>query len=92
MVDSLAIEVVLPGPPEVVRRRLEVAPGTTAWQAVQASGLAGEYGDRIDPRRMGIFSRRVEPDTPLRDGDRVELYRPLLLDPKEARRLRATGS
>jgi len=43
----------------------------------------------VDMQRLGIFGRRVPPEHPLRDGDRVELYRTLVLDPKEARRRRA---
>jgi putative ubiquitin-RnfH superfamily antitoxin RatB of RatAB toxin-antitoxin module len=43
----------------------------------------------FDPSRLGIFSRRVTADDLLHDGDRVEIYRPLTLDPKDARRRRA---
>jgi hypothetical protein len=43
----------------------------------------------IDPAHLGIFSRKVAPDHVLGEGDRVEIYRPLILDPKEARRRRA---
>jgi putative ubiquitin-RnfH superfamily antitoxin RatB of RatAB toxin-antitoxin module len=42
----------------------------------------------FDPSRLGVFSRRVSPDDTLRDGDRVEIYRPLTIDPKDARRRR----
>jgi putative ubiquitin-RnfH superfamily antitoxin RatB of RatAB toxin-antitoxin module len=42
----------------------------------------------FDPSLLGVFSRRVLPDDTLRDGDRVEIYRPLTLDPKDARRRR----
>lgn len=67
---------------------LEVAPGTTAGEAVHASRIA-ERHPGIDLSRLGIFGRRVQADTPLAEGDRVEIYRPLALDPKEARRERA---
>lgn len=43
----------------------------------------------IDPHRLAIFSRPVQPGATLRDGDRVEILRPLLADPKQARRARA---
>jgi len=44
---------------------------------------------RMEADAVGIFGKRVTPDTPLADGDRVEVYRPLALDPKERRRQRA---
>lgn len=65
---------------EVVPLRLDE--GSTVGEAVAASGLAAAL-------RFGIGGREVRPDQVLRDGDRVELLRPLALDPKEARRLRA---
>ena len=54
-------------------------------EAVAASGLPR-------PGRIGIFGKVVDPGTRLADGDRVEIYRPLALDPKEARRRRARKS
>ena len=79
----LRVEVVhaLPDRAEVVAVRL--AAGATVRDAIAASGLKAEFG------RLGIFGATVKLDTPLRDGDRVEIYRPLVLDPKEARRRRA---
>ena len=69
---------------------LELEDGATARQAVERSGLVARFPD-IDPARMrvGIFGRVMEADTVLRDGDRVEIYRPLEADPKAARRARA---
>jgi hypothetical protein len=67
---------------------LDVPPGTTAAQAVKASGIA-ERHPGVDVSQLGIFGRRVAADAALADGDRVEIYRPLALDPKEARRRRA---
>jgi putative ubiquitin-RnfH superfamily antitoxin RatB of RatAB toxin-antitoxin module len=67
---------------------LELAPGATVAEALAASGIA-ERHPGIDLSRLGIFGRRVGADAPLADGDRVEVYRPLALDPKEARRHRA---
>lgn len=65
------------------------APATVA-QAIKASGIVDELpqlgtGDLA----VGVFSRPCEPSQPLRDGDRVEIYRPLTLDPKQARRIRS---
>jgi len=69
---------------------LELEPGTTVAQAIERSGLAGKFAEfEVDPARVGIFSRKISLDHVLRDGDRVEIYRPLQADPKEARRQRA---
>ena len=72
---------------------LEVEEGTTARLAVERSGILHCYPE-IDLARagLGVFGRVVSPDTPLRDGDRVEIYRPLIADPKEARSTRAGRS
>jgi hypothetical protein len=59
-------------------------------EAVLASGIPAKLPG-FDPAqaRLGVFSKPVAHDAPLRDGDRVEIYRPLLTDPKAARRARA---
>lgn len=84
----MRVEVVyaLPGSCEAIE--IDVPPGSTAEEAVRASGLA-ERHPGIDLSALGIFGRRVAPDAVLAEGDRVEIYRPLALDPKEARRQRA---
>ena len=70
---------------------LRVPSGTSAEEAVRQSGLMDRF-PAIDPGGddIGIFGQRVSPATLLAEGDRVEIYRPLEIDPKEARRLRAT--
>lgn len=81
----------LPGEQIVVP--LEVAAGTTAAEAVRASGLPERFPE-IDPHHqaIGVFGRLVSPDRVLQEGDRVEIYRPLQMDPREARRrLAAAG-
>jgi len=61
-------------------------PGSTVLQALEACRRAGV---EVPPHAVcGIWGRVVAPDTVLRDGDRLELYRPLTVDPKEARRQR----
>lgn len=86
------VEVVhaLPGEQELTA--LEVAPGTTALEAVRAAGLAERIPD-FDPSRaaLGIFGQACDRETVLRPGDRVEILRPLEVDPKESRRRRAAG-
>jgi len=90
MVEALHVEVVYAGPSQQVVRRVSLPAGSTVMQAIEASGLARDIpGLVIDPARLGIFSRKATPDQVLGEGDRVEIYRPLTLDPKEARRRRA---
>jgi uncharacterized protein len=62
----------------------------TAAQAIERSGILERFPE-IDLKRnkIGIFGKAAKPDAELRDGDRVEIYRPLIADPKEARKKRA---
>ncbi len=64
---------------------LNVVQGTTVAQAIAASPLFKDVPD-LNITQVGIFSRPVTMDTGLRDGDRVEVYRPLKADPRERRR------
>ncbi len=70
--------------------RLQVAPGTTVEQAVAGSALVRQFppsgGDDV---RYGIWGKRAAPQSLVRDGDRIEIYRPLKVDPKLARTRRA---
>ena len=68
-----------------------VASGTTVADAVAASGLIARFELKPSMLAYAIFGQRVRAETPLADGDRVELLRPLAADPKEARRRRARG-
>lgn len=66
---------------------LEVEEGTTALAAVRASGLAEQHPELdLQALSLGVFGRKVTAETVLRDGDRVEVLRPLLADPREVRR------
>lgn len=67
---------------------LELAPGSTVSDAIEASGLLQRL-PQIEFVRAGIWGRPVSAGTALRHRDRVELYRPLLADPKKLRRVRA---
>ena len=69
---------------------LEVEEGTTIKEAIEASGVLDTY-DQIDLSRdkVGIFSKFATLDTVLREKDRVEIYRPLIADPKKVRKERA---
>ena len=85
----LAVEVVYAMRGEQVLLSLEVRSGTTVHEAIEQSGIRRRF-PRLDPARceVGIFGKLVKPDTVLKAGDRVEIYRPLIADPKDARRKR----
>lgn len=69
---------------------LEVEEGSTVRQAIERSSIVLQFPDIDLARgRVGVFGKIVPLDTPLQDGDRVEIYRPLIADPKQARRERA---
>ena len=69
---------------------LEVEKGTTLKEAIEASGILDSF-EQIDitKDRVGIFSKFATLDTVLREKDRVEIYRPLIADPKQVRKERA---
>jgi putative ubiquitin-RnfH superfamily antitoxin RatB of RatAB toxin-antitoxin module len=71
-------------------RELELPTGATAGLALRESGLLKEFQD-INPSTtpLGIYGRVVSGDNLLKDGDRLEIYRPLNIEPKAARRLRS---
>jgi len=89
---SIEIEVVYAAVDDQALISLQVPVGTTVAQAIKTSGIAERFPD-VDFSQcpVGIFAKLV--DSPaeyvLQAGDRIELYRPLLADPKEVRRLRA---
>ena len=78
---ALRVEVVQARPDKAEVVELRLAEGATVRDALAASGMRGS--------QVGIHGKRVTLETRLADGDRVEIYRPLKLDPKEARRRRA---
>jgi putative ubiquitin-RnfH superfamily antitoxin RatB of RatAB toxin-antitoxin module len=88
----IEIEVVYAGVDRQVLRRIAVEDGTSVRAAVMASGIAAEFPELdLATSPVGIFGRVVaDPDRQLvQPDDRLEIYRPLLADPKETRRLRA---
>lgn len=71
---------------------VDLPPGATAGEAVTRSGILSRHPEIEWPGApIGIFGRKVDPGRLLREGDRVEVYRPLVADPKEARRRRAAA-
>ena len=87
------MEVACAAPSRQVLRRVSVPPGTTLREVVEASGLEDDFPElQGRPLDVGVFGRRLDPETVARPGDRVELYRPLVADPRELRRARARSS
>jgi putative ubiquitin-RnfH superfamily antitoxin RatB of RatAB toxin-antitoxin module len=87
---TIRVEVVLAMPARQELVALEVAAGTTLAEAIVQSAVTDRFeGFEVDLTKVGIFGQKAEPDRVLREGDRVEIYRPLIADPKEKRRQRA---
>ena len=87
--EVLAVEVVYaPHPGRVDTVRLQLPAGATVADALHASGLLQQHALQLTGLRVGVWSRVQVLDHRLRTADRVEIYRPLTVDPKEARRLR----
>ncbi|HMO46070.1 MAG TPA: RnfH family protein [Rubrivivax sp.] len=85
----LNVEVVYcPAPGQCERVQLQLPDGACAGDALAASGLCERHGLSAGALELGVWGRRQPPQALLRERDRVELYRPLQVDPKEARRLR----
>lgn len=84
--ESIQVSAVFALPERQVVVNLVVAKGTTVTQAVEASGLRRRFPQIGDSPSCAVFGRAVTPDYVLRPGDRVEILRPLLVDPKEGRR------
>ena len=76
--------------------RLEAARNETVAEIIRRSGILGQCPPWLDPLRgegaVGIFGERISPDTVPADGDRIEIYRPLKQNPREARRKRARSA
>jgi putative ubiquitin-RnfH superfamily antitoxin RatB of RatAB toxin-antitoxin module len=92
MADPIRVSVVLALRHEQPAVELEVERGTTAAEAVRLARTRREWPSWPEAYRLGIFGQLVPDDRSLRDGDRVEVLRPLVNDPKEIRRRRAAGT
>ncbi|ROR32072.1 RnfH family protein [Inmirania thermothiophila] len=90
--ERFTVEVVYARADEQLVLELEVEPGTTAEEAVRRSGLLERFPE-IDLARnkLGVYGKVVKPGHELAPGDRVEVYRPLIADPKEVRKRRAAA-
>jgi putative ubiquitin-RnfH superfamily antitoxin RatB of RatAB toxin-antitoxin module len=86
----IAIEVAYATPAHQMIIPLQVELSTTARQAIELSNILWHFPEiELSKTKIGIFSQLCELNTVLKAGDRVEIYRPLLCDPKQARRDRA---
>ena len=84
------IEVVYALPEKAELVSLSMPEGSTVLQAVEASGLLAKHPEiDVKKNKFGIWNKLSKPDSALRDRDRVEIYRPLIADPKEVRKQRA---
>lgn len=90
VVETINVEVAYATPDEQIIKAINVDAGTTAEMAITLSGLLSAF-PAIDLKdsKIGVFGKMIKKDTVLKEGDRVEIYRPLIADPKEIRRQRA---
>lgn len=84
------VEVIYALPDEQMVFQILVSKETTVAAAIEQSGILQQYPEiDLTVNHVGIFGRMAKLDSPLKEGDRIEIYRPLLADPKEIRRRRA---
>ncbi len=90
MADLVNVQLCYAAPLREYFRELAVAPGTTIGQAIAQSGVLQDMpGIDLAAQPVGIFGKKRPLDTVLRERDRIEIYRPLVADPKESRRRRS---
>jgi len=90
MSDKINIEVVYAQAQEQTLLRVALPVGVTVAEAIQACGVLEKHPEiDLAKNKLGIFGKLTKADAVLRDKDRVEIYRPLIADPKEVRRQRA---
>lgn len=86
----MKIEVAYARPDEQLILEVQVAPGTKLGEALASSGIERHFPEiDLDNAKVGIFGKLAKMDAELTAGDRIEIYRPLIADPKEARKKRA---
>ena len=86
----MQVEVVFAVPERQVLEVVQVPGDATVADAIRRSGIGRQFPDvDVNSLQAGVWGKPVDRDQPLKDGDRVEIYRPLEMDPREARRLKA---
>ncbi len=92
MSEMLTIDVIYALPTKQPLVTLRLPAGSTVQQAIDASGLLQKYPEiDLKTNKIGVFAKLSKPDAVLHDHDRVEIYRPLIADPKEVRKQRAAA-
>jgi len=87
--NKIKVEVCFASVDQEVMLEVELLMGQTIHDAIKQSGILKQFPEiDLDKNKVGIFSKRLPLDTVVKTGDRVEIYRPLLIDPKTARRNR----
>ncbi len=87
---SINVEVAYALPEKQIIRAVNVDAGTTAGAAIVQSGIMMDFPElELEDAKIGVFGKATAMTTVLSEGDRVEIYRPLIADPKEVRRQRA---
>jgi uncharacterized protein len=90
LVHHIMIEVAYALPNQQLIIPVQVAPEANAEAAIRKSGILAKFpGIDLNVNQIGVFGKLIRLDTPLRNLDRVEIYRPLIADPKEVRKQRA---
>jgi putative ubiquitin-RnfH superfamily antitoxin RatB of RatAB toxin-antitoxin module len=88
--EQMRVEVAYARADEQVLLEVQVAAGTTVEGAIEASGILQRFPEiDLTAQKVGVYGKLARLDTVLREGDRVEIYRPLIADPKEVRKKRA---
>lgn len=90
MAETIFVEVIYAKDARQERAKLNLPLGSTVQSAIDASGLLTKFPEiDLGKNKVGIYSKLSKLDSVLRDRDRVEIYRPLIADPKEVRKQRA---
>lgn len=90
MSDVMTIEVIYPLPEKQEIFSVKLPEGATVRQAIEACGILEKYPEiDLAKNKLGVFAKLAKPDSVVRHRDRVEIYRPLIADPKEVRKQRA---
>jgi putative ubiquitin-RnfH superfamily antitoxin RatB of RatAB toxin-antitoxin module len=89
----LDVEIAYAEPQRAIVKTFRVAPGSRVADALRQAALDPEFSEvDLENAAVGIFGRVIQGDHPLKEGDRIEIYRPLTADPKTARRARAKSA
>ncbi|EXJ16112.1 RnfH family protein [Imhoffiella purpurea] len=93
MTDYLQVSVAFVGADEQFLRNLEVPAGTSVEETIAQSGVLARFPEiDLAVNKVGIFGKLAKLNQVPQDGDRIEIYRPLIADPKAARKQRAAGA